>query len=99
MGAYNSEADKPRLSLLENKLFLTAVILAMVLILAWALYSTSRKMVRPSPTPLLRTERGVARISHRFLLNGCNLLGNKELWDSAKTVCFSGAVQQIKRSA
>ena len=48
--AYNSEADKPRLSLLENKLFLTAVILAMVLILAWALYSTSRKMVRPSPT-------------------------------------------------
>ena len=26
----------------------------------------------------------LARISHRFLLNGCTLLGNKELWDSDK---------------
>ena len=30
----------------------------------------------------------LARISHRFLLNGCNLLGNKELWDSAKNSLF-----------
>ena len=36
----------------------------------------------------------LARISHRFLLNGCNLLGNKELWDSEKTVCLFGSVQQ-----
>ena len=30
----------------------------------------------------------LTRISHRFLLNGCNLLGNKELWDSAKNSLF-----------
>ena len=29
-----------------------------------------------------------ARISHRFLLNGCNWLDNKELWDSAKNSAF-----------
>ena len=30
----------------------------------------------------------LTRISHRFLQNGCNLLGNKELWDSAKYSLF-----------
>ena len=50
--AYNSEADKPPSTLLENKLFLTGVILAMVLILAWALFSTSRKMSGSHPSSL-----------------------------------------------
>ena len=30
----------------------------------------------------------LARISHRFLLNGCNWLDNKELWDSARNSAF-----------
>ena len=40
------------------------------------------------------TTQTLTRISHRFLLNGCNLLVNKELWDSKKTVCLFGSVQQ-----
>ena len=47
---YNSKADIPRSILLEDKRFLTAALLAMVLILAWALYSTSRKIVGSSPS-------------------------------------------------
>ncbi len=42
--AYEPATDKPRLGLLDNKLFLTTTIAAMVLILAWALFSTSRKI-------------------------------------------------------
>jgi hypothetical protein len=42
--AYDVKEDKPRSRLLENKLFLAAAIAAMVAILAWALFSTSRKL-------------------------------------------------------
>ena len=36
----------------------------------------------------LMNDRELARISHRFLLNGCNCLDNKELWDSEKYSVF-----------
>ena len=42
--AYDVLVVKPRSNLLENKVFLSAAIAAMVIILAWALYSTSRKI-------------------------------------------------------
>ena len=48
--AYDRRADKPRSSILESKLFLTGVILAMVLILGWALFSSSRKMSGSHPS-------------------------------------------------
>lgn len=41
---YNEEGDKAPFRLFENKVFLTAAIAAMVLILGWAVFSTSRKI-------------------------------------------------------
>ena len=47
---YDAESDRARSRLLENRLFLGVAIAAMVLVLAWALYSTSRKLNASPPS-------------------------------------------------
>ena len=55
-------------------------------------------------SPSGETEVGIGqltRISHRFLLNGCNWLDNKELWDSAEYRAYFGgcSAETSKRQA